>query len=245
MGQLGEILGFGFQARVEIERGARTIVDQFRGRMDGVDRVIRRKTLVERLGLKNIGCCGSTWSLRSTTVSERDDDEEEYDPPEPQIEAINVNNAQPQIESTPDCINHSPAASGMNLAAALAAERHLRAVLDSDNGGIDPGPSPASNNEWYDATAETAPRTPFRVSLMRLLEETDCWDREVKKGESGAAAESGSGDSVCCVCMGRKKGAAFIPCGHTFCRVCSRELWLNRGTCPLCNRLILEILDIY
>ncbi|XP_022892272.1 death-associated inhibitor of apoptosis 1-like isoform X2 [Olea europaea var. sylvestris] len=216
--------------------------------MDGVDRVIRRKTLAERLGLKNIGCCGSTWALRPTTVSERDDDEEEYGPLEPQIEVITVNHAPPQIESTPDCISHSPAASGMNLAAALAAERHLRAALDSDNGGIDPGPSPSparsSNNEWYDVTAGTAPRTPFRVSLMRLLEETDYCDKEVKKEERGAAG-GGSGDSVCCVCMGRKKGAAFIPCGHTFCRVCSRELWLNRGNCPLCNRLILEILDIY
>ncbi|GMJ15278.1 hypothetical protein like AT4G03965 [Hibiscus trionum] len=52
-------------------------------------------------------------------------------------------------------------------------------------------------------------------------------------------------DSMCCVCMGSKKEAAFIPCGHTFCRMCSRELWLNRGCCPLCNHSILEILDIY
>ncbi|KAL8467167.1 hypothetical protein ACS0TY_036035 [Phlomoides rotata] len=75
---------------------------------------------------------------------------------------------------------------------------------------------------------------------MRLLEETDGYDGEVKKGEDGEGC-----DSVCCVCMGRKRGAAFIACGHTFCRVCSRELWLNRGSCPLCNRPIFEILDIY
>ncbi|KAL2524090.1 RING/U-box superfamily protein [Abeliophyllum distichum] len=241
MGQIGEILGFGFQARVEIERGARTIVELLRERMDSVDRGVRRKTLVERLGLKNIGCCGSTWGLRPTTISERDDDEEEYGPQEPQIEVITVNHSPPENGSTPDCISRSPAGSGMNLAAALAAERHLRAALDSDNGGIDPGPSPSrpSNNELHDLTAGT----PFRVSLMRLLEETDGWDAEVKKEEK--VEVEGGGDSVCCVCMGRKKGAAFIPCGHTFCRVCSRELWLNRGSCPLCNRLILEILDIY
>ncbi|CAA3019903.1 uncharacterized protein LOC111389607 [Olea europaea var. sylvestris] len=215
--------------------------------MDGFGRVIRRKTLAERLGLKNIGCCGSTWGLRPTSVSERDDDEQEYGPNEPQIEVISVNHAPPENEVTPECISHSPAVSGMNLAAALAAERHLRAALDSDNGGIDPGPSPErpSNNEWYDGTAGTAPRTSFRVSLMRLLEETDGWDEEVKKEETGGRLEGRCGDSVCCVCMGRKKDAAFIPCGHTFCRICSRELWLNRGTCPLCNRLILEILDIY
>nr|KYP58278.1 hypothetical protein KK1_004577 [Cajanus cajan] len=74
------------------------------------------------------------------------------------------------------------------------------------------------------------------VSLMRLLEETE--NAEKGGGEVG-------NDSVCCVCMGKKKGAAFIPCGHTFCRVCSRELWLKRGTCPLCNRSILDILHIF
>ena len=77
---------------------------------------------------------------------------------------------------------------------------------------------------------------------MRLLEETEVYEGEllIEKEEEGAGS-----DSVCCVCMRRKKGAAFIPCGHTFCRVCSRELWVNRGCCPLCNRSILEILDIY
>ncbi|XP_047319462.1 E3 ubiquitin-protein ligase RNF8-like [Impatiens glandulifera] len=49
----------------------------------------------------------------------------------------------------------------------------------------------------------------------------------------------------CCVCMVRQKGAAFIPCGHAFCRLCSRELWVKRGTCPLCNVFILEILHIF
>ncbi|XP_076881547.1 uncharacterized protein LOC143529697 [Bidens hawaiensis] len=105
----------------------------------------------------------------------------------------------------------------MNLATALAAERDSGSTmsLTQDN-----------------SVLGTIPATPRRMSLMRLLEETDDHD------EKGM-------DSVCCVCMGRKKGAAFIPCGHTFCRVCSRELWLNRGSCPLCNRSILEILDIF
>ncbi|TVU36047.1 hypothetical protein EJB05_17958, partial [Eragrostis curvula] len=50
---------------------------------------------------------------------------------------------------------------------------------------------------------------------------------------------------VCCVCVVRHKGAAFIPCGHTFCRLCSRELWVSRSNCPLCNGFIQEILDIF
>ncbi|KAI3456501.1 hypothetical protein Pfo_013164 [Paulownia fortunei] len=188
--------------------------------MDGVERAVRRPSLKERLGLKGLGCCGATWGLG---------------PPPPQIEVINV--AQNPIETlpTPPCVLQSPATTGMNLAAALAAERQLRAVLDSDNGGAILSPSPPTP-----VTERTEPGTPSRVSLMRLLEETDGYDGEMKKEVDGEGC-----DSVCCVCMGRKKGAAFIPCGHTFCRVCSRELWLNRGSCPLCNRPILEILDIY
>ncbi|GFP98956.1 probable E3 ubiquitin-protein ligase lul4 [Phtheirospermum japonicum] len=188
--------------------------------MDGVDRAARRPSLKERLGLnlKGLGCCGATWGLGPTTLSVRD--------------AI-ISAAQDPAENgpAPPCAaqSHSPATTGMNLAAALAAERQLRAALDSDSGGgASLGPQ--------------SPGTPARVSLMRLLEETDGYDGVMMKkeedGDQGCA-------SVCCVCMGRKKGAAFIPCGHTFCRVCSRELWLNRGSCPLCNRPIIEILDIY
>lgn len=202
--------------------------------MDGVDRAVRRPSLKERLGLKGLSCCGPTWGLGPTTMSVRDDEEEEE---EVEVEEENGHPLSPQIEATqinpiqnrpiPPCVVvQSPAPpTGMNLAAALAAERQLRAALDS------------SRSDREESPAGTA----SRVSLMRLLEETtDGCDAERKRGE-----EWGGCDSVCCVCMGRKKGAAFIPCGHTFCRVCSREMWLNRGSCPLCNRSILEILDIY
>ncbi|KAK6124510.1 hypothetical protein DH2020_041743 [Rehmannia glutinosa] len=250
MGQIGEILGFGLQARLELERGARTIVELLRERMDGVDRAVRRPSLKERLGLKGLGCCGATWGLGPTTINVRDDGDEEEDggPLSPQIEVINdvAQNLVENIEPTPPCVFQSQPTTGMNLAAALAAERQLRAAIDSDSGGIVLGPNPPRPNNDDErspitVTAGTAPGTPSRVSLMRLLEETDGYDGEMMKKE-----EDGEGcGSVCCVCMGRKKGAAFIPCGHTFCRVCSRELWLNRGSCPLCNRPILEILDIY
>ncbi|KFK28795.1 hypothetical protein AALP_AA7G049300 [Arabis alpina] len=113
---------------------------------------------------------------------------------------------------------------GMNLATALEAERY---------------------NNGRELTVTEDDMTPTRISLMRLLEETA--ERDGKETEMLTASNGTlmGNDSVCCVCMGRKKGAAFIPCGHTFCRVCSRELWLNRGSCPLCNRPILEILDIF
>ncbi|KAL3627432.1 hypothetical protein CASFOL_028795 [Castilleja foliolosa] len=233
MGQIGEILSFGLQTRLELERGRRTIVELLRESMDGVDRTVRRQSLKERLGLnlKGLGCCGANWGLGPTTASlgtgDDDVDEEEIGGPfSPRVVSI-ISAAQDSVENgpVPPCTaqSHSPAAAttGMNLAAALAAERQLRAVLDSDR-----------------ASFGQSPGTPARVSLMRLLEETDGYDGVMKKEEEGCG-------SVCCVCMGRKKGAAFIPCGHTFCRVCSRELWLNRGSCPLCNRPIIEILDIY
>lgn len=74
-----------------------------------------------------------------------------------------------------------------------------------------------------------------KVPLMKLLAETEGCDVTTWTGA----------DPLCCVCMGREKDAAFIPCGHTYCRVCSREIWMNRGSCPLCNRSIVDVLDLY
>ncbi|KAL8160594.1 hypothetical protein V2J09_002131 [Rumex salicifolius] len=70
-------------------------------------------------------------------------------------------------------------------------------------------------------------------------------DEEVEDGEEVEGGGALMAEMVCCVCMIRNKGAAFIPCGHTFCRMCSRELWVKRGNCPLCNNSILEVLDIF
>ncbi|XP_059626202.1 uncharacterized protein LOC132269146 [Cornus florida] len=109
--------------------------------------------------------------------------------------------------------------------------------------------------------------SPVRMSLMALLAETDremgldgsaymvdddeilemeAEEEEEKEEEDhGGGGGEGGGYNNCCVCMVRHKGAAFIPCGHTFCRLCSREVWVQRGNCPLCNGFILEILDIF
>lgn len=97
---------------------------------------------------------------------------------------------------------------------------------------------------------------PARMSLMALLAETDrqmglddspfiIGDDDGNEDEEDEAVGLGIREYNCCVCMVRHKGAAFIPCGHTFCRLCSRELWVQRGSCPLCNNFILEILDIF
>ncbi|KAK7256036.1 hypothetical protein RIF29_29468 [Crotalaria pallida] len=109
------------------------------------------------------------------------------------------------------------------------------------------------------AEAEHEAGQPMMMSLMDLLEETD---REMglegsryilsdddfdDEEEEVVDVEDGEGamEYTCCVCMVKHKGAAFAPCGHTFCRMCSRELNVSRGNCPLCNNFILEILEIF
>ncbi|KAL0762947.1 hypothetical protein Bca101_079098 [Brassica carinata] len=75
--------------------------------------------------------------------------------------------------------------SGMNLATALEAERYNR----GDPTEVD--------------------MTPTRVSLMRLLDETA--ERAVDDGRETEISTALTGnDTVCCVCMGRKRGAAEI-----------------------------------
>ncbi|CAN1181941.1 hypothetical protein LINPERPRIM_LOCUS40591 [Linum perenne] len=95
----------------------------------------------------------------------------------------------------------------------------------------------AEEEEEYGDALEVGDRA-SGISLMDLLEETD---REM--GVEGGGGRGGT-EHACCVCMVRHKGAALIPSCHTFCRLCSRELWVQRGNCPLCNGFILEILDI-
>ncbi|KAF3451783.1 hypothetical protein FNV43_RR07879 [Rhamnella rubrinervis] len=240
MSQLGVIL----QESVRRERDARTILGFLREQMDGVDEERgRRRTLKERLGLRGMGCCGATWGFRTSSISVRDNDDDDDDGQQQQrrqrqdVEAVNAGPAPTENNTDTSCTDPVHHGSGMNLAAALAAERQFRTTNEPE--GVSVG---STSNVSGSRTAENEPGTPLRVSLMRLLEETDGGDAAEKEGVVLGAVGN---DSVCCVCMGRKKGAAFIPCGHTFCRVCSRELWLNRGSCPLCNRSILEILDIF
>jgi len=126
-----------------------------------------------------------------------------------------------------------------------------------------PPPRPASQPPTLVAAQEEEEQGE-RVSLMALLEQTDRqWSagaapREEDLAEAEApelveddadaepeAAGKGVVAGCCCVCMARAKGAAFIPCGHTFCRACARELLAGRGRCPLCNAAIVDVLDIF
>ncbi|XP_052110152.1 uncharacterized protein LOC107464709 [Arachis duranensis] len=98
---------------------------------------------------------------------------------------------------------------------------------------------------------------PVMMSLMDLLEETD---REMglegsryilsdeEDFDEDEEDEDGDGDDLeytCSVCMVRHKANAISRCGHSYCRMCSRELMAGKGNCPLCNNFVVEILDIF
>lgn len=193
-------------------------------KINGLDRTTRSnggggasrwRTLRERLGLKTavIGCCGvSTWRFGSPPLV----DDEDTSDDENGVVLVELGYQQEEEEEEDQQARDSMAR-GMNLAAALAAERELR-----------------------------QPRTPLRRLLTAEKRELELEREKEKEEREDPGLEVGiESDSVCCVCMGRRKGAAMIPCGHTYCRACSREVWLTRGSCPLCNRPILDILDIF
>ena len=139
------------------------------------------------------------------------------------------------------------------LAASSSPSPNLRDLLKRHHDHPDLNQRPSSPPVSSAATARTLldviqdereEQPQARTSLMALLEEADR-SALVEVKEEEEEEKGGKEGSKCCVCMERGKGAAFIPCGHTFCRICSRELWIGRRRCPLCNALIHEVLDIY
>ncbi|XP_059432840.1 uncharacterized protein LOC132166098 [Corylus avellana] len=154
----------------------------------------------------------------------------------------------------------SPHAPTRLLAAVLAEERALSAREAVAAQEAAEAAAAAEREGTAEEMAETegsapAPVPVVRMSLMDLMDYNmadEDEDEEAEEEEEEEVVEVGEGggggggaEHNCCVCMVRHKGAAFIPCGHTFCRLCSRELMVCRGNCPLCNRFILEILDIF
>ncbi|XP_050206548.1 uncharacterized protein LOC126656105 [Mercurialis annua] len=200
--------------------------------MNGSDAITRWQSLKQRLPFKGLGCCGPTWSSRRATTTiraiiEEDDHDHDHDQDEEPI--MLQDQASDQQQRTVITTG-----AGMNLAMALAAERNLRRRSSSNNLMM--------KNVGSRRQVKT---------LMRLIEETEGVDlmrkkkrRDTEKEGIIVECEDGS-DWVCCVCMEMSKGAAFIPCGHAFCRVCSREIWVNGSSCPICNRSIVQILDLF
>ncbi|KAF8694929.1 hypothetical protein HU200_038034 [Digitaria exilis] len=143
------------------------------------------------------------------------------------------------------------------------APRRRRTLLDAIRDAADEDRAPAAtvvvSAPRHGACPAAAARGE-RVSLMALLERTEQqWTAHASGGgqwkrlcdaeeEEAPEEEKGKGWGVggqCCVCVARGKGAAFIPCGHTFCRACAGELRAGRGRCPLCNATIREVLNLF
>lgn len=116
-------------------------------------------------------------------------------------------------------------------------------------------------DEEEEPHSATGDGQPMRMSLMDLLEETDRQagisgptyrlddeeiDYEEEEEEEEEEHDTGKGEEYsCCVCNVKHRASAFKGCGHTFCRLCSRELDVQKGYCPQCNGFLLEVLDIF
>ncbi|KAL1565732.1 LON peptidase N-terminal domain and RING finger protein 1-like [Salvia divinorum] len=122
------------------------------------------------------------------------------------------------------------------------------------SGRFDSDPSPLRRLQEEEAEEEReggggageGEEAPVKMSLMSLLAENDDEYGMEEYEEEEEEEEDGGGANInCSICMVRHKGEAFDPCGHSFCRLCSREMWVQGGNCPLCNNYVLEILDIF
>ncbi|ONK70263.1 uncharacterized protein A4U43_C05F31930 [Asparagus officinalis] len=221
------------------------------------------RIIKEKLSVK-LACCGSPWAgpihtNHATLIQENSyqDYSSSYfqDSLQHLLHLPNPNSSNPQeVNQDLHCIlmhqNSSTRTAStseeMNLATALANERQFRAammIMTSTRITQNQSATTAMVPTTMIMDEETSTTT--KMSLLRLLEEKEREEREKSVTNGNVENEELGLGLSCCVCMERNKGAAFIPCGHTFCRVCARELWLNRGACPLCNRPIVEILDIF
>jgi hypothetical protein len=95
-----------------------------------------------------------------------------------------------------------------------------------------------AERQWATATASGC------GAWTRVEQDAAAEDEEFAT-KRGGGGKSGSVGGRCCVCMSRGKGAAFVPCGHTFCRACAREVRAARGRCPLCNAAIRDVLNLF
>ncbi|KAL1211927.1 hypothetical protein V5N11_023905 [Cardamine amara subsp. amara] len=132
---------------------------------------------------------------------------------------------------------------------------------DEDNEDDDSGEGDQKKSSSASAPKQT-------MSLMDLLEETDrqmgltgsryAMEEEEEyeeeeddnyeeegDGHGGGGGGGGEGELNCCVCSVKIKGASFTPCGHTFCKLCSKELMAQKGHCPVCSSFVLEFLEIF
>lgn len=76
---------------------------------------------------------------------------------------------------------------------------------------------------------------------MDLLEETD-WPMgyagssymigdydDDNNEEEDEKYEEEAGEHSCSMCLVKHKGAPSVPCRHSFCKLCSKEIWVGMG----------------
>ncbi|KAG8371733.1 hypothetical protein BUALT_Bualt13G0118800 [Buddleja alternifolia] len=121
--------------------------------------------------------------------------------------------------------------------------RLQREENEIDNGEESDGDNNNLAKEETEQAAVEAAAPPAKTSLMALFGDYMMDDDEDDDDDEGGA--NGAEYNTCCVCMVKHKGVAFVLCGHSFCRLCSKEMWVQKDNCPLCNNYILEILDVF
>ncbi|KAJ0244361.1 hypothetical protein HA466_0190050 [Hirschfeldia incana] len=146
------------------------------------------------------------------------------------------------------------------VAAQEAAEAEAAAAASDDEEEDDDGSEEENDSEGAEEKADAPPKQ--TMSLMDLLEETDRqmgltgasyamddeeeeYEEEEEEEEEDGGGGGGEGDANCCVCQVNIRGASFAPCGHTFCKMCSKELMAQKGHCPVCSSFVLEFLEIF
>lgn len=145
-------------------------------------------------------------------------------------------------------------------AAAEAAEEEKEQNENNENGNENENEESTTGSEEEESSPTSEP---VRMSLMDLLHETDremgfegssygmgfgenFFDDDEEDDEYEDDEDDGTGgEFTCCVCMVKHKNPPLGACGHTFCRLCSKELMVSRGNCPTCSNFILEILDAF
>ncbi|KAF3608968.1 hypothetical protein DY000_02051248 [Brassica cretica] len=128
----------------------------------------------------------------------------------------------------------------MSAREAVAAQEAAEAEEDDDE----------EEDDSEEETEEKSSAPKQTMSLMDLLEETDrqmglTGARYTMDEEDEDEEEGEEGELSCCVCHVHIKGATFAPCGHTFCKLCSKELMAQKGHCPVCISFVLEFLEIF
>ncbi|GAU22421.1 hypothetical protein TSUD_123080, partial [Trifolium subterraneum] len=115
---------------------------------------------------------------------------------------------------------------GLSAREAVAAQEAAEAAAEEEE--AEAGPPTMSLMDLLGETDRELGLEGSRYILSDEDEDEDYYDDEEDDEDGENALEQ-----TCCICMVKHKGAALAACGHSFCRMCSRELMVAKGNCPL------------